>query len=253
MTLKQLLALKKKALLNIYFTAGFPQLNSLPQIIHSLEKAGADMVEIGIPYSDPISDGPTIQHSNSIALKNGINLELIFKQLENLSSDIPKIMMGYFNPVLQYGVRKFCKKCAQNNISGLIIPDLPIEIWKSKYKSIFEEYGISTIFLISPETSEKRIRMIDEHTTSFIYAVSTAGTTGARKGILDAQNYLQRIKSMQLKNPVLVGFNIANSKDFRFACSYTNGGIIGSAFIRHIKESKHLDKSVSQFIKNIKS
>lgn len=252
MTIQERLKQKKKNLLNIYFTAGFPQIDSLPIILESLEKAGADLVEIGIPYSDPLSDGPTIQQSNSIALKNGISLELIFEQLESSSSTIPKIMMGYFNSVLQFGMRKFCEKCAQNGVSGVILPDLPIDIWEQQYKSLFEEFRISAIFLISPETSEERIRMIDEKSTSFIYAVSSAGTTGTKKGILGAEGYLKRIQGLQLKNPVLVGFNIGSREDFEFACRFTNGGIIGSAFIKHIKESRDLTNDIIQFIDFIK-
>lgn len=252
MTLQDLFKYKKDNLLNIYFTAGYPELKSLPQIILALEKSGADMVEIGIPYSDPLSDGPTIQHSNNIALQNGISLELLFQQLENFNSKIPKIMMGYFNSVYQFGIKKFCEKCTQAGISGIILPDLPIEIWESRYRSILEEYGLSTIFLITPETTEERIRKIDALTSSFIYAVSTAGTTGTKKGIMGAEGYLEKIKSLNLKNPVLVGFNIGSREDFTFACKYTNGGIIGSAFIRHIAESKNLSVDILKFIQFIK-
>ncbi len=252
MTLQELLKHKNKNLLNIYFSAGFPQIDSLPIVLDSLEKAGVDMVEIGIPYSDPLSDGPTIQQSNSIALENGISLELIFQQLESSSATITKIMMGYYNSVLQFGMRKFCENCAQNGVSGVILPDLPVDIWEKQYQSLFDEFGISAIFLITPETSEERIRMIDEKTTSFIYAVSSAGTTGTKKGILGAADYLKRIQNLRLKNPVLVGFNIASPDDFRFACTYANGGIIGSAFIKHIKESDNLSKDISQFIHFIK-
>jgi len=252
MKLQELLNHKKHNLLNIYFSAGFPQLNSLPEIIRALEKSGVDMVEIGIPYSDPLSDGPTIQESNSIALKNGISLELIFEQLESFESQIPKIMMGYYNSVFQFGMERFCKKCAQTGVSGVILPDLPLDIWESKYKMTFEEFGLSAIFLITPETSEDRIRKIDDKTSSFIYAVSSAGTTGTKKGILGAEDYLKRIQSLNLKSPVLVGFNIGSPEDFNFACKYSNGGIIGSAFIKHIKESNQLTQDISQFINYIK-
>lgn len=253
MTLQQLFQQKQNRLLNIYFSAGFPQIDSLPLIIQSLEKAGVDMVEIGIPYSDPLSDGPTIQQSNSVALKNGISLELIFDQLAETSSQIPKIIMGYFNSVFQFGMRRFCERCVQTGISGVILPDLPLDIWEKQYQSLFEEFGLSAIFLISPETSEERIRLIDQKTTSFIYAVSSAGTTGTKQGILGAENYLKRIQSMKLKNPVLTGFNIASPDDFQFASQYTNGGIIGSAFIRHIQNSKDLARDIQEFIHYIKS
>lgn len=253
MKLQELLKIKKENLLNIYFSAGFPHLNSLTEIIKSLEQSGVDMVEIGIPYSDPLSDGPTIQHSNSIALDNGISLELIFQQLENTPTNIPKILMGYYNSVFQFGMERFCQKCAETGVSGIILPDLPLDIWKPAYKSIFETYGLSTIFLITPETSIERIKKIDEETTSFIYAVSSAGTTGTKKGILGAELYLKKIQSLQLKNPVLVGFNIASPEDFKFACNFTNGGIIGSAFIKHIAKSQKLSESITDFIHYIKS
>lgn len=253
MRLQELFKQDQKPLLNIYFSAGFPQLDSLPMLLKSLEEAGADMVEIGIPYSDPLSDGPIIQHSNSIALENGISLELIFQQLESSSSHLPKIMMGYFNSVLQFGVEEFCKRCFENDISGVILPDLPLEIYQRKYQDVFEKYQLSFILLITPETTEERIRKIDEHSTSFIYAVSSAGTTGTKKGIQGAEKYLQRIESMNLKTPVMVGFNISRPEDFKFACKYTRGGIIGSAFIKHIENSKDLSQDSHQFINYIKS
>jgi tryptophan synthase alpha chain len=253
MKLQELLSKKKENLLNIYFTAGFPYLNSLPEIVKSLEQSGVDMVEIGIPYSDPLSDGPTIQQSNSAAIANGISLDLIFKQLEYLQTRIPKIMMGYYNSVFQYGMEKFCESCVQTGISGIILPDLPIDIWVSKYKNMFENYGLSTIFLITPKTSIERIRKIDASTSSFIYAVSSAGTTGAKNGILGAASYLQKINELRLDNPILLGFNIAGPEDFKVACRYTNGGIIGSAFIKHIKNSTQLSKDIAQFIDYIKS
>lgn len=253
MRLQELFKQEQKPLLNIYFSAGFPQIDSLPVLLESLESAGADMVEIGIPYSDPLSDGPTIQHSNSIALENGITLELIFQQLEASSTDIPKIMMGYFNSILQFGVENFCKRCFENGISGVILPDLPLEIYQKRYQAIFEKYHLSFILLITPETSEERIRYIDQHSTSFIYAVSSAGTTGTKKGIQGAEKYLQRIQYMNLKTPVMVGFNISRPEDFQFASKYTSGGIIGSAFIKQIENSENLPQDTQQFINYIKS
>lgn len=250
--LQELFQQNKKPLLNIYFTAGFPQLDSLPVLLNSLEEAGADMVEIGIPYSDPISDGPTIQHSNSIALKNGISLELIFDQLKTSSSKIPKIMMGYFNTVLQFGVETFCKKCASNGIAAVILPDLPLDIYQMKYQTIFENYGLNMIFLITPETSDERIHYIDRNSSSFIYAVSSSGTTGTKKGIQGAEDYLKRIQKLDLKSPVMVGFNISSPEDFQFASKYTRGGIIGSAFIKHLEKSKDLSQDIHQFIQYIK-
>ncbi len=253
MRLEELLKQETKPLLSIYFSAGFPQIDSLPVLLESLESAGADMVEIGIPYSDPISDGPTIQHSNSIALENGISLELIFQQLESSSTTIPKIMMGYFNSILQFGVEAFCERCSETGITGIILPDLPLEIYQKKYQKTFEKHQLSFILLITPETSEERIRLIDNHSTSFIYAVSSAGTTGTKKGIQGAKKYLQKIQSLNLKTPVMVGFNISRPEDFKFASKYTRGGIIGSAFIKHIENSNHLSQDTHQFIKYIKS
>ena len=248
MTIQDLFSQSKKRLLNIYFTAGFPKIDSLPVILNSLTTAGVDMVEIGIPYSDPLSDGPVIQNSSSIALKNGINLGIIFEQLIASPSPIPKIMMGYFNTVLQFGIQEFCKKCEQSGVSGVILPDLPIDIYLKQYKKTFEQYGLSNIFLITPETSEKRIRYIDQHSSSFIYAVSSSSTTGKKQGIQDAESYLLRISKMELKNPIMVGFNISTATDFAFAGKYARGGIIGSAFIKHIGHGKSLADDAKEFI-----
>ena len=243
---------KKEPLLNIYFTAGFPRLDSMPKILTGLEEAGVDMVEIGMPYSDPLSDGPTIQSSSSIAIKNGMTTNLIFEQLANCNSKIPKIMMGYFNAVYIYGIEKFCKKCKANGVSGVILPDLPIDIYQEKYREVFEKYGLDAIFLITPETSEARIRFIDKCSTSFIYAVSSSSTTGKGTGIQSAKPYLSRLKAMNLESPLMVGFNISTKEDFDFASSYTAGGIIGSEFIRQIKDSKNLKKDIKTFIQSIR-
>jgi len=252
MTIQELFKQAKRPLLNIYFTAGFPELNSMPVLLETLSVSGVDMVEIGIPYSDPLSDGTVIQNSNSIALKNGIALSMIFRQLKKSPTSIPKIMMGYFNTVLQYGMEHFCRKCYETGVSGVILPDLPINIWLNQYKSIFEEYGLSNIFLITPETTDERIRFIDRYSTSFIYAVSSSGTTGRIHGIRDCEDYLKRINGLSLNHPVMVGFNIRNADDFYFACKYTHGGIIGSAFIKHIKNSKDIISDTKQFVSLIK-
>ena len=242
-----------KRLLNVYFTAGFPELNSMSEILTSLEGEKVDMVEIGMPYSDPLSDGPTIQDSNNIALQNGITTDLIFDQLEKCASKVPKIMMGYFNAVYLYGVEKFCERCQKVGVSGIILPDLPIDIYLDQYRDIFERYQLSNIFLITPETKPERIRFIDEHSTSFIYAVSSSSTTGKGTGIQSSQPYLERLKSMNLKTPIMVGFNISTKEDFDFASSYASGAIIGSAFIKHIKESKQLKNDITRFIQSIKN
>jgi tryptophan synthase alpha chain len=248
MTLKERLDSNIHPLLNIYFTAGYPELNSMPVILDALEAGGAHMVEIGIPYSDPLSDGPTIQASNVKALNNGITLEKIFEQLDAHAGALPKIMMGYLNPVLQFGMEKFCERCEKAGISGVILPDLPMNIWLRKYKNLFDAHGLSNIFLITPESSEERIREIDRNSTTFIYAVSSSATTGTKEGILCSEDYLKRIRSMNLEHPVLVGFNIRNASDFAFAANYTRGGIIGSAFIRHIANSTNLKADILQFV-----
>ncbi len=252
MTLQELFNNKKEALLNIYFTAGFPKLNSMPQILSALEEAGVDMVEIGMPYSDPLSDGPTIQESSAIAIKNGITTDLIFQQLEKSTSKIPKIMMGYFNAVFQYGIEKFCEKCKKAGIAGVILPDLPINIYQEKYQAIFEQYGLSIIFLVTPETSEERIRYIDKCSTSFIYAVSSSSTTGKETGMQAAKEYLNQLKKMNLNKPLMLGFNISKKEDFDFAATYTSGGIIGSAFIKHIKNSQNLPQDIKSFVQSIR-
>ncbi len=248
MTIQEIFKQPPRPLLNIYFTAGFPKLNSMPVLLETLAESGVDMVEIGIPYSDPLSDGPIIQNSNSLALKNGITLNMIFEQLVENPTDIPKIMMGYFNTVLQYGMEQFCQKCAHTGVSGVILPDLPIEIWIDQYKPTFEKYGLSNIFLITPETSDDRIRYIDSHSSSFIYAVSSSGTTGRNQGFRRAEKYLKHINGLSLNHPVMVGFNISNADDFTYVCKYAQGGIIGSAFIKYIENSNDITYDTKQFV-----
>lgn len=245
-----------KNLLNIYFTAGYPALNDTANILLQLQESGADLVEIGIPYSDPIADGPTIQASNMQALENGMHLALLFEQLSAIKSEIkiPVYLMGYFNSVLQFGIEKFCQKCQENNITGAILPDLPLELYQLEYAALFEKYGINPVFLITPQTSEERILEIDKVCQGgFVYAVSSASTTGTKKGIEGAQSYLEKIKSLALKSTVLTGFNIANAEDYQFASRYTNGAIIGSAFIKAISNEKPLTESIPQFVASIKN
>ncbi len=249
---------QKKNILSIYFTAGFPGLDDTTVIIDELQKSGVDMIEIGIPFSDPWADGPVIQHSNEIALKNGMSLNLLFEQLKTckpqlLTSDIPFILMGYLNPVLQFGVENFCRNASQVGIDGVILPDLPMNEYLSEYKPVFEKYNLKNIFLITPQTSEKRIRYIDENSDGFIYMVSSASITGTNSGMDDEkEKYFARIKTMNLKNPFMIGFGIGDKKSFEKACEYSNGAIIGSAFIKAIDDSKELDKSIHDFIRNIK-
>ena len=244
---------ENKKLLSIYFTAGFPKLVDTVEIIQQLEKNGVDFVEIGLPFSDPLADGPTIQKSSEKALRNGMTTNLIFEQLKNIRDtvSIPLILMGYFNPVLQFGVENFCKKCAEVGIDGLIIPDLPLAEYEEHYAEIFKKYGLLNIFLITPQTSEERIRKIDNASEGFIYMVSSASVTGSSSGFGDEQtNYFKRIASLQLKNPQIVGFGINNSETFQQATKHTNGAIIGSAFIKMLSE-KGLD-GISAFIKSIR-
>ncbi len=252
MNIKKLFKDNPQKLLNVYITAGYPHLKSLEEILPTLEKAGADIVEVGIPYSDPISDGLTIQESNAVAIENGINMDLIFNQIENVRVETPLILMGYFNSMLHYGITKFCSRCKEVGVSGLIVPDLPINVYLNKYQTVFEDNEISNIFLVTPDTPDDRIKFIDEHSSSFIYAVSSSSTTGNSKTVNDSQHYLKRLKAMDLDNAVLVGFNIRNKENYEFVCEYSSGAIIGSAFIKHISNSKNLTEDVMSFVQSIK-
>ena len=226
-----------KKLLSIYFTAGYPNIDDTVSVIKDLEKSGVDMIEIGLPFSDPLADGPTIQASSTAALKNGMTTERLFEQLKDIrpSVSIPLIIMGYFNPVLQYGVEAFCKKCQEIGIDGLILPDLPADVYDEEYKTIFEKYGLINVFLITPQTSDERIRYIDSISDGFIYMVSSASTTGAKSGFGNTQTeYFERINEMNLNNPQVVGFGISNNETFTQATTYAKGAIIGSAFIKHL-------------------
>jgi tryptophan synthase alpha chain len=246
---------KKNNILSIYFTAGFPKLEDTVSILQYLQEAGADMVEIGIPFSDPVADGPTIQHSSTVALRNGMTLNLLFEQIKNIrkSVHIPLLLMGYLNPVMQYGMEKFCQKCQETGIDGLIIPDLPLQEYMDEYKTLFEQYGLYNIFLISPQTSEERIRQIDQHSSGFIYMVSSASITGAKGSITDEQvAYFKRVAQMGLNNPSVIGFGISNHETFERACTYASGAIIGSAFVNLLKESKNLKEDIKQFVRSVK-
>jgi tryptophan synthase alpha chain len=226
-----------KKLLSIYFSAGYPNLNDTIQIIQDLEKNGVDMIEIGLPFSDPLADGPTIQESSTKALQNGMTTKLLFEQLKDIRQTvkIPLIIMGYFNPILQYGIEDFCKKCQEIGIDGLIIPDLPVDIYAENYKVIFEKHKLINIFLITPQTSEERIRYIDSVSNGFIYMVSSASVTGSQEGFGPTQqSYFERIATMNLKNPQIVGFGINNKVTFTQATQFAKGAIIGSGFIKHL-------------------
>lgn len=226
-------------LLSIYFTAGFPQRDDTVEVLRRLQDAGADLVEIGLPFSDPLADGPTIQESSTQALKNGMSTELLFQQLQEVRKEIhiPLILMGYFNPVMQYGVEAFYKKCAEVGIDGLILPDLPPDIYMRDYRHLAEQYGISMVFLISPQTSPERVRQIDDASDSFIYMVSSASTTGVQDNFGSGQEaYFKRIAGMDLEHPQIVGFGIGDAESFAAATRYAKGAIIGSAFIRLLRE-----------------
>ena len=242
-----------KKILSIYFSAGYPNLNDTVAIIENLEKSGVDMIEIGLPFSDPLADGPVIQASSTSALHNGMTTKILFEQLQNIrkSVQIPLIIMGYFNPMLQYGVEEFCKKCNEIGIDGLIIPDLPVDIYEENYKSIFEKYELFNIFLITPQTTENRIRQIDNVSNGFIYMVSSASVTGGSADEFDdtQKEYFERIANLNLKNPQVIGFGINNKSTFNQATKYAKGAIIGSAFIKNLTENGI--SSIDKFIKNI--
>ena len=241
-----------KKLLSIYFTAGFPKLNDTTTIISELEKSGVDFIEIGLPFSDPLADGPTIQNSSTRALANGMTSEILFEQLKDVrkSVSIPLLIMGYFNPMMQYGVEAFCKKCEEIGIDGLIIPDLPVKEYNEHYKSIFEKYKLINVFLITPQTSVGRIRFIDEISNGFIYMVSSASVTGSQSSFGNAQNeYFDRINSMNLKSPQIIGFGISNSETFHQATEFAKGAIIGSAFVTHLSENGTSD--INKFVSAI--
>jgi tryptophan synthase alpha chain len=245
---------KKNNILSVYFTAGFPNLNDTLEIIQELEKNGVDLIEVGMPFSDPTADGPTIQRSSEVALKNGMTLNLLFEQLKTIrqSVNIPLVLMGYFNPVYQYGVEAFCKKCKEIGIDGAILPDLPLDEFEAEYKTIFETNNLHNILLITPQTSEARIRQIDAASSGFIYMVSSSSTTGAGKKVSDFKtDYFERVKGMDLKNPTVIGFGISDNATFTNACKYANGAIIGSAFVSSFNANLTLSQSISTFVKSV--
>ncbi len=253
--INQLFEAKKSHILSIYFTAGFPNPDGTADTIRQLEKNGVDLIEIGIPFSDPTADGPVIQHSNEVALKNGMSLQHLFDQLKDIrqSVKIPLILMGYFNPVMQFGVEQFCLKCAETGIDGAIIPDLPLEEYEEHFKPWFIKNNLHNILLITPQTPEKRIRLIDQASRGFIYMVSSASTTGMGKKVEDFhRDYFQRINHMNLKNPRLIGFGISDHNTFDNACQYANGAIIGSAFVHELGRNNELNTTVKNFIEKIR-
>ena len=242
---------KKNGILSVYFTAGYPAMNDTASILKELEARGIDMAEIGIPFSDPMADGPVIQEAATQALRNGMSLRVLFEQLKDIRKEvrIPLIFMGYLNPIMQFGFENFCKKCTEIGIDGMIIPDLPFADYMADYKNIADRYDLKMILLITPETSEERIRLIDRHTSGFIYMVSSAATTGAQQSFDEQkQAYFQRIDAMRLRNPRLVGFGISNKATFDAAASNSSGAIVGSKFVQLLKSETTATRAVEKLL-----
>ena len=259
--ISELFAHKSERLLNVYFTAGFPNLDDTMTVLRGLQQAGVDLVEVGMPYSDPVADGETIQKSNVRALENGMSLHKLFAQLDGCRDEsahepitVPILLMGYINPVLQFGVENFCRRCREVGVDGVILPDLPLDLFLAEYAQIFREYDILNVNLITPQTTDERIRHIDEESDGFIYMVSSASITGAVTGISDPMRaYFRRIQAMQLRNPRLIGFGINNHDTFNTACKNANGAIVGSAFIRHLDDHGISPESIRAFVQTIRA
>lgn len=252
--LAQLFERKNNRVLNVYCTAGFPQLNSTLEVMQLLEQNGADIIELGMPYSDPLADGEVIQQSSSVAIANGMTIQVLFEQLATMrqSVKIPVILMGYMNPVLQYGFERFCKDAAAVGVDGLILPDLPEHEFETQYGAIIKQYGLDFIFLVTPETSEARVRKLDTLSSGFLYAVSSSSTTGSNQQMNDVGAYLKRLQDYGLRNPVLVGFGIKDKASFDAACAQSNGAIIGTAFIRALQEaSDNIPSAVQRFLQKV--
>ena len=244
---------ENKKLLSIYFSAGFPNLEDTVPILKKLQTAGVDMVEIGLPFSDPLADGPTIQASSTQAIRNGMTTKKLFSQLEGIRKHIkiPLVLMGYFNPMMQYGIEKFCSRCETIGIDGIIIPDLPVDVYHENYKALFDKHGLYNMFLITPQTSEARIKYIDKVSNGFIYMVSSASVTGAKSTFGNTQTeYFKRIASLKLKTPTVIGFGISNQETYKIACDQSKGAIIGSAFIQFLE--KEGEEKIGSFIKSIR-
>lgn len=253
-SISELFQQKGQKILSVYCTAGYPELNSTLTVMKALQDNGTDMIELGMPYSDPLADGPVIQASGSRALANGMTIATLFSQLKDFRKQIrvPVILMGYMNPALQYGFEKFCADAAAVGISGLILPDLPEYEFETEYGAIIKKYGLDFVFLVTPETSEERVRRLDELSSGFLYAVSSSSTTGNEKDFNTVEQYLQRLKNLRLKNPVLVGFGIKDHATFESACKYANGAIIGTAFIKAVGQpGKDVTTATRVFLKEI--
>lgn len=252
--LEKLFASKKQNTLNVYCTAGYPVLESTLPVLRSLQQNGADIIELGMPYSDPLADGPVIQASSAQAIANGMTITRLFEELHSFRDEIsiPVILMGYLNPVLQFGFEAFCKTAADCGIDGLIIPDMPVYEYDKTYRRIVKANGLDFIFLVTPDTSNERIMQLDERSSGFLYAVSSSSVTGSGKDLSGVEDYLSRLRSLPLKNPVLVGFGIKNKKDFDLACSFANGAIIGSAYIHALATGDGIENATKEFMKEFK-
>ena len=244
---------KQTKILNVYCTAGFPQLEDTLTVMRALEKEGADVIELGMPYSDPLADGPVIQHSSTIALQNGMTIKKLFEQLLDFRKEIsvPVLLMGYMNPILQYGFEKFCAEASAVGIDGLILPDLPEHEFETEYGAIIKKYGLNFVFLVTPETSEERVKRLDALSSGFLYAVSSSSTTGKDKNMNDVKVYLQKLKKLKLKNPVFVGFGIKDKQTFETACENANGAFIGTAFIKALENDNDVERATKKFVNEI--
>jgi tryptophan synthase alpha chain len=244
---------KKERVLSVYSTAGFPQVDSTLEVMKALEANGADLIELGMPYSDPLADGPVIQASSTKALENGMSLAVLFEQIKDMraSVKIPVLLMGYLNPILQYGFERFCETAARCGVDGLILPDLPIYEFENEYGPIMRKHGLDFVFLVTPETSADRIRKVDMLSTGFLYAVSSSSTTGGNKDMRDQEAYFERLQKMKLRNPVMVGFGIRDRASFDAACRHANGAIIGTAYIRALDQATDIDATTREFLSGI--
>jgi tryptophan synthase alpha chain len=251
--IEELFKKKQTKILNVYCTAGFPQLEDTLTVMRALEKEGADVIELGMPYSDPLADGPVIQHSSTIALQNGMTIKKLFEQLLDFRKEIsvPVLLMGYMNPILQYGFEKFCAEASAVGIDGLILPDLPEHEFETEYGAIIRKYGLNFVFLVTPETSEERVKKLDALSTGFLYAVSSSSTTGKDKNMNDVKGYLQKLKNLKLKNPVFVGFGIKDKQTFETACENANGAFIGTAFIKALENDNDVERATKKFVNEI--
>jgi tryptophan synthase alpha chain len=254
--IKELFGRKNKNVLNVYCTAGYPSLGDTLPVMKALQDAGVDMIELGMPYSDPLADGPMIQYSSSRALANGMTIHTLFDQLNNFRKEIhlPVLLMGYMNPVLQYGFEKFCRRASESGVDGLILPDLPMFEFEKEFAPVIKKYGLDFVFLVTPETKEDRVRKLDQLSSGFLYAVSSSSTTGKNTLLGDQKEYFNRLKAMKLKNPILIGFGIKDKTGFTEACAYANGAIVGTAFIRVLEKASGADLSriAGNFINSLK-